>query len=269
MSARHSQREEVTYRRRYVGTVEYHRSRYGHGYASMAVYRFECVGERSGPDYVLVHGIGVSAKAYGPTAVELVEHSDVLLVDLPGYGRSPRPDIDMTIADHAKVLSDFLADRNLDHPLVVGHSMGTQVVAELAADYPDQIGHIALIAPVIVPEARSLPGAARLLLRNGRLEPLSVTAMAVQDYLFGAGIPYMMQQTKHLLGARIEELAEQITAKTLVICGDTDPIVPLEWGQYLAASLRHGWYETVPGPHATMFAAPKLIADLLYEHGLR
>ncbi|MFT3834572.1 MAG: alpha/beta fold hydrolase [Micropruina sp.] len=269
MSARHSQREEVTYRRRYVGTVEYHRSRYGHGYASMAVYRFECVGERSGPDYVLVHGIGVSAKAYGPTAVELVEHSDVLLVDLPGYGRSPRPDIDMTIADHAKVLSDFLADRNLDHPLVVGHSMGTQVVAELAADYPDQIDHIALIAPVIVPEARSLPGAARLLLRNGRLEPLSVTAMAVQDYLFGAGIPYMMQQTKHLLGARIEELAEQITAKTLVICGDTDPIVPLEWGQYLAASLRHGWYETVPGPHATMFAAPKLIADLLYEHGLR
>ncbi len=96
-----------------------------------------------------------------------------------------------------------------------------------------------------------------------------MTAMAVQDYLFGAGIPYMMQQTKHLLGARIEELAEQITAKTLVICGDTDPIVPLEWGQYLAASLRHGWYETVPGPHATMFAAPKLIADLLYEHGLR
>ena len=53
----------MTYKNRYVGTVEYHQSRYGHGYASMAVYRFECLGERSGPDYVLVHGVGVSAEA--------------------------------------------------------------------------------------------------------------------------------------------------------------------------------------------------------------
>jgi pimeloyl-ACP methyl ester carboxylesterase len=269
MSARHGPREEVTYRRRHVGTVDYFTSRYGHGDASMMVYRFGCTGDRNGPDFVLVHGIGVSARSYGPTAAALAEHGDVYLVDLPGYGRSPRPDLDMSIADHARVLADFLGDRQLDHPVVVGHSMGTQVVVEVAADFPDLLDHIALIAPVLAPDARTLSKAARLLFRNGLREPPAVTLMAMNDYLFRAGVGYMIQQTPHLLGMHLEDLTSRVSAKTLVICGEQDPIVPLEWGRLLARSFAQGWFVTVPGPHATMFAAPELIAEHVDRHAHR
>jgi len=267
--SRHESRDEITYRDKYVGNVVYHTSRYGHGDASMVVYHFPCLGERSGPDFVLVHGIGVSAKSYAPTAVELGEHGDVYLVDLPGYGRSPRPDVDMTIANHAQVLGDFLAERKLDHPVVVGHSMGTQVVVELALSFPEEVDHIVLIAPVVAPEARRLPIVSRLLLQNGLREPPAVTVMAMYDYFFRAGIPYMIQQTPHLLDNRMEESAAKITAKTLVICGEADPIVPLDWGRHLADAFTHGWFVSVPGPHATMFAAPKLIAQHIADHAYR
>ncbi|HQY99405.1 MAG TPA: alpha/beta hydrolase [Propionicimonas sp.] len=269
MRSRHNPRDEVTYKRRYVGKVEYFTSRYSHGDASMVVYRFARAGDRSGPDFVLVHGIGVSARSYGPTAVALAQHGDVYLLDLPGYGRSPRPDHDLSIAGHAQVVGDFLTDRELDHPVVVGHSMGTQVVVEMAAEYPDQLDHIALIAPVIVPSARTVPKVAGLFLQNAVKEPPQVGLMAVYDYLVRAGVPYMMQQTKHLLGNHLEEVAPRVDAKTLVICGEDDAIVPIEWGRELAGRFPHGWFASVPGPHATMFAAPESIAGLLDEHAHR
>lgn len=269
-SRRHAPRDEDAYRRRSVGPVEYRTSRIGFGDASLVAYRFPCrVPEKTGPDFVLVHGIGVSARSYGPTAVELANHGDVHLIDLPGYGRSPRPDRDLSIADHARLVGRYLEDKNLDYPVVVGHSMGTQVAAQLAADAPGQVDHIVLIGPVVVPSARSLPKLAALLLRDGLGEPPWVTGMALYDYLIRAGVPYMVQQTPHLLGADLDAIATRVEAKTLVIRGHDDPIVPHDWAFELSGRFRQGWFATIPGPHASMFAAPERIAGLIDEHAHR
>lgn len=270
MSRRHLSRAEAAYRVRRVGTVEYHTSRVGYGDASLVAYRFgRLAAERDGPDFVLVHGIGVSARAYGPTAAELAKRGDVHLIDLAGYGRSPRPSRDLTIADHAELVARYLADSELDHPVLVGHSMGTQVVAELAAGFPDLVDHLVLIAPVIAPGKRSLAKVIGLLAANGLKEPPQVAALAIYDYLFRAGVPYMIQQMPHLLEADLDLIAPRVDAKALVICGADDPIVPLEWGRRLAGEFRQGWFATVPGPHATMFAAPQAIAELVNEHARR
>ncbi|MGC3953916.1 MAG: alpha/beta fold hydrolase [Propionicimonas sp.] len=270
MSRRHDPREESRYRTRRIGTVEYRTSRSGYGHASLVSYRFACQApQQAGPDFVLVHGIGVSARSYGPTAVELAKHGDVHLIDLAGYGRSPRPDRDLTVGDHAVLVARYLADRKLDHPVLVGHSMGTQVAAELAASFPDLVDHLVLIAPVIAPRARTVPRVLGLLAANGLKEPLPVSALAIYDYLFRAGVPYTLQQLPHLLHADLDAIAERVAARTLVICGEADPIVPLDWARQLTGRFRQGWFATVPGPHATMFAAPAAIAELIDEHARR
>lgn len=270
MSRRHVSRDEVVYKKRYIGSVEYRTSRVGYGDASLVAYRFGClVPEKTGPDFVLVHGIGVSARSYGPTAVELAKHGDVHLIDLAGYGRSPRPDRDLTIGDHAVLVARYLADKNLDHPVLVGHSMGTQVAAEAAAGFPEQVDRLVLIAPVVAPGFRTVPKVLGLLLANGLKEPPYVSALAIYDYLFRAGVPYTIQQLPHLLRADLEVIAPRVEAKTLVICGDADPIVPRDWAEHLARRFRQGWFATVPGPHATMFASPATIAELIDDHAHR
>lgn len=269
MRIRQLLRRRVTERVGHIGEIEFFTTEFVGEDAAMVVSRFPIRADRTGPDFVLVHGIGVSSRTYGPTAAALAEHGDVYLVDLPGYGHAPRPSKDMTIAGHARVLGEFLEAVQLDHPVVVGHSMGTQVVAQLAADFPDQVDHIALIAPVIVPSARSLPKAAALLFRDGLREPPLVTAIAFNDYLFRAGIPYMIEQTPHLIGADLDGVAARVEAKTLVIAGERDPIVPQAWARELAARFRHGWFATVPGPHVSMFTAPERIAAILDEHAHR
>lgn len=270
MSRRHDSRDESRYRRRRIGDVEYRTSRTGYGYASLVSYRFDCRSpQRTGPDFVLVHGIGVSARAYGPTAVELARHGDVHLIDLAGYGRSPRPDRDLTVGDHAVLVSRYLDDQQLDHPVLVGHSMGAQVAAELAASFPAQLDCLVLIAPVVAPQFRTAAKVLGLLAASGLKEPPQVAALAVYDYLFRAGVPYSLQQLPHLLNADLDAIAARVAAKTLVLCGLDDPIVPLDWARQLAERFRPGWFATVPGPHATMFAAPAAIAELIDEHAHR
>src|SRR5690554_522591 len=81
---------------------------------------------------VLIHGIGVSARYFGPLVRELARTHRVLAPDLPGFGRSPRPREVLSIEDHAAVLAvlvtDHLGGGRAGRPVLVGHSMGVQVV---------------------------------------------------------------------------------------------------------------------------------------------
>ncbi len=263
----HHALDEASFRPRRAGGATYYRSlrRFGDDVSFVARRFPRRPGTEGGPDFVLVHGIGVSSRSYGPTAAALAELGTVYLIDLPGYGDSPRPGHDVSIAEHAAAVASFIRDLGLEHPVVVGHSMGTQVVAQLGADEPDLAGRLVLIAPVVWPDARSFWRAARLLAVDGLREPPIVTVLAMNDYLFRAGIPYMVEQTPHLIGNRMEDVLDGIRVPTLVICGEADPIVPLDWGREVAERIPGGRFATVRGPHVAMFTDAGEIARLITE----
>lgn len=90
--------------------------------------------EGSGPPVVLIHGIGHRREAWGKVAIRLAESHEVIAVDLPGHGRSPRP-----VAPHgyrmasvADQLEELFAELGLDHPHVAGNSLGGYLALELA-----------------------------------------------------------------------------------------------------------------------------------------
>jgi pimeloyl-ACP methyl ester carboxylesterase len=78
-------------------------------------------GARSGRRVVWIHGLGESSVSFEPVIAKLPGHEHVL-VDLPGYGRSPWPDRAPSLAEVADQLARWLAE---DQPAaIVGHSMG-------------------------------------------------------------------------------------------------------------------------------------------------
>ena len=189
------------------------------------------------------------------------------LVDLPGYGAAPNPRRDVSIADHAAVLARFLAGSNLRNPVLVGHSMGSQVVSRLAVDSPEVADHVVLMAPTMPPAERSSlwPGAWRLVV-DGLWNSPRANAIVLTDYFFRCGIPYFLQQCPHLLGDRIEERLPRISAKTLVVGGDHDLVVPVEWARTVASLVPGATFRTVKGPHLVMFSDPVGIAAAIEEH---
>jgi pimeloyl-ACP methyl ester carboxylesterase len=226
-------------------------------------------GRDEGPAFVLVHGIGVSSRYYHPAAAELAKQGRVYLVDLPGYGAAPDPKRDVSIADHAGVLARVLEDSGLVNPVLVGHSMGSQVVSRLAVDSPQVTDRIVLMAPTMPVGERTLwSGAWRLVVDGVRNRPLANLVVA-WDYFVRCGIPYFLRQSRHLFSDRIEDRVGSIAAATLVLAGHADLVVPVDWARGVAAGIPNSRFAVVHGPHLVMYSDPVGVAQAIAEHAAR
>jgi len=223
-------------------------------------------GDVAGPQFVLVHGIGVSSRYFQPLAVELARLGTVWLLDLPGYGSAPKPHRTVTIADHAAVLAGVLEQCGITDPVLVGHSMGCQVVTELVANDPAITDRVVLVAPTINPAERSFAWASLRLAQDITREPFRANLTVGTDYFLRCRPAYFMRQLPQLLGDRIEERLPGIAARTLVIVGDRDPVVPRDWASEVARLLPNGRLAVLSGPHVVMFTDAPGIAAEIAEH---
>lgn len=79
---------------------------------------------------LLVHGFTGSHKGF-QYLVPLLKDFSLIIPDLPGFGISPLPDKNLTLEKLGKLLVEFIDALHLDaRPHVLGHSMGSLVVAE-------------------------------------------------------------------------------------------------------------------------------------------
>src|SRR6266545_1034424 len=74
-----------------------------------------------GPRVVWIHGLGESSMSFEPVLAKLPGCQHVL-VDLPGYGRSPWPVHALGLDDIADVLARWLDEER--PATIIGHSMG-------------------------------------------------------------------------------------------------------------------------------------------------
>lgn len=101
----------------------------------------------AGPPIVLLHalGPGYDSRQWGPAAEALAQHYRVLAPDLPGWGRSapvePRPEL------YLASLADLLVGVVRDPAVLVAAGHAAPYAVHLAAELPDQIRALALVAP--------------------------------------------------------------------------------------------------------------------------
>jgi pimeloyl-ACP methyl ester carboxylesterase len=266
-------RDESRFRTRAIRGTQFFTSRRAFDDLTLVVKRFPSsthtdtdTDTDTGTNFVMVHGIGVSSRYFHPIAVELARLGTVWLVDLPGYGSAPDPRREVTIGDHATVLGRFLTGASLENPVLVGHSMGSQVVSRLAIEFPDVADHIVLMSPTMRPDLSTVPRALWGLFIDGFRESWAVRWVAAGDYLFRCGVPYIARQLPHMFADRIEERLPALTARTLVLVGDRDPIVGVDWARELAASVPGSTFGIVAGPHAIMYTDPVGVASRIAEH---
>jgi pimeloyl-ACP methyl ester carboxylesterase len=89
----------------------------------------------AGEPLVLIHGIAHRWQAWEPVLDALAGRHDVIAIDLPGFGKSPRPvgGVPPSVPALATVLRSFLAELGIDRPHLAGNSLGGGLALELAA----------------------------------------------------------------------------------------------------------------------------------------
>jgi pimeloyl-ACP methyl ester carboxylesterase len=104
-----------------------------------------------GPPIVLVHGLGGQTRNFDYLPLqELAQRWQLVLLDRPGSGHSPRHDDSKAgIAAQAQLVIAFIRAMGFERrPLLVGHSLGGAIALSVALQEPDCIDGIALIAPL-------------------------------------------------------------------------------------------------------------------------
>ena len=93
----------------------------------------------SGPRLVFAHGFTQTGRSWLPVAEQFVDDFEVVLVDMPGHGRSSHVRADLRLG------ADLLA--GVGGPATyIGYSMGGRFVLHLALAYPHLLRSMALLS---------------------------------------------------------------------------------------------------------------------------
>ncbi|MDB5162733.1 MAG: hypothetical protein JWO54_806 [Candidatus Saccharibacteria bacterium] len=181
---------------------------------------------------ILIHGIGVSSVYYIPLATELAGDYNVFALDLPGYGATQKPSKPLNIEQLANVTASFIWENNLQNVIVVGHSMGCQIIARLNQLESKNIQKLILLSPTTNRRERSVLMQAVRLTQDTFHETLEVNIIIFSNYL-RMGVVRYLQTSKYMVTNHLEDSLQNITTPTLIVRGEKDPIVPRDWTTYL------------------------------------
>ncbi|WP_106211618.1 alpha/beta fold hydrolase [Kineococcus rhizosphaerae] len=213
-------------------------------------------------DVVLVHGLGVSSAYFQRLAVELARFGTVHLVELPGFAGVPHPDRRMTTQEMGRLVASWVREQGLTGVLLLGHSMGAQVVTEVALRDPDLVGHVALVGPPVNLEERSVPKQVARLLQAAVFEPPAVRRMSIEGYL-RCGWRWIAHTLPSMMRYPIEDRITGVDVPVLVLRGAHDAVAPEGWCRMLADRARKGTFAQVPGAHSVVFDHAREVADHL------
>lgn len=105
---------------------------------------------------VLVHGWGGDLTVWREQADALAGRTRVVLLDLPGHGRSDKPRITYSIEYFARAVGAVLETAGVEHAVLVGHSMGVPVAREVARRQPERVAAlVAVDGALVLPDVES------------------------------------------------------------------------------------------------------------------
>lgn len=221
---------------------------------------------------VFVPGLGGTTR-YWKTRVQTLEgRYRVVLVDLLGFGESPKPWTQYSVERHVEGLHSALAD--LGPVTLIGHSLGALITVAYAARYPEQVKNIAVIG---MPYFGSQQTAYRYM-RQGPVKggyfytnvALTMVACIVTRRVLGRLLPYLIRDlprevaedlVKHTWRSSTSSLWEvvyrydaardldDLPARMGVLCihGDQDVIAPVAAIRRLTAGHPRWRLQILPG----------------------
>ena len=135
-------------RRRPIGPDARHGAEGEFALLSQGVTHYRWTGSSRGPVAVLIHGLASPMVTVEAMAKGLGEDGyRVLMYDLYGRGLSDAPDGLQNRAFFLRQLSDLLALHNLkDDITLAGYSMGGAIATAYAAEHPDRVKQVLLVA---------------------------------------------------------------------------------------------------------------------------
>lgn len=236
-----------------------------------------------GPPLFYLHGAG-GVRADDPLLLKLAETHHVYAPLMPGYGDSEECAELREMLDITLHYWDVVQALGLSKPLIVGHSMGGMIAAEMAAVAPREVERLVLIAPAgLWLDAHPIPDLFALL-------PYELPHYLFHDAEAGAAMltagtsvddpgflqSFLVQNARQLgMAGRIlfpipdrglSQRLYRIRAKTTLIWGDSDRMIPPVYAQVWKKGVSGSRLISVPeAGHMVTVEKPSAVARTIAE----
>jgi len=183
----------------------------------------------SGEAVVLLHGWGQNIQMMEPIGNNLV-NKRVIIIDLPGHGKSEEPKEAWTVYDYASCIHTLLTNLKIDEPILIGHSFGGKISLVYASKYKTKkvIGLACPFKKQIVKlsfKTKALKFAKKIPVLN-KLEGFAKKHIGSTDY---KNASEMMRKIMVLtVNTDITEDVKKIKCPTLLIWGTNDLQVSID-----------------------------------------
>ena len=201
----------------------------------------------SGPVVLVVPGLGLSGRFYDRSFAAFAGAGLRLVVpDLPGHGSTRGPGLGQRVPGARAFLLSFADMLGIERPIWLGHSLGAQVVIDLASAAPHRARGVVLVGPTGAPGARKLPRQAWALVREALRAPFPVVLHVLSDYLRVSPLAYVGTWLKYGRDAPLEKL-RAVACPVLVLVGTRDPVIDPLFLDVLLRRMPAARLERVPG----------------------
>ncbi len=236
------------------------------------------------PAVVMVHGAGMDHSVWRFQARALAHAGlRVYAVDLAGHGKSEGK-APTSIAAAAAWVAEFADVLDLDRLSVVGHSMGSLIGIELAADTPNVVDRLVLVGtsgemavhPDLLAAAEAGDHLAVELIVGWSFGTAGRTGGHPQagTWLPAAAVRLLERALDGPLGSDLAacaaypglDRAAEVSAPTLVIQGAEDRMTPVSAARRLVETMPDARLEVIPAAgHMVMVEAPDQVRRLLED----
>lgn len=236
---------------------------------------FEQHGEQNAEPVLLIMGFAMNAGAWGAQIDALKERYRVIAFDNRGAGRSSQPAEAYTIPMMAEDAIAVLDSLGIASAHIVSASMGGMIAQELTLRHPERVRTLTLMCTMcggphapgfdviserskeldeitdleasITPE-RAMEFALELFTPEFLKEPgPGLMQMAGTTAMFPSTLDGIKGQNAAILGHNTYDRLPQITAPTLVLAGEDDPMIPAANSRILAERIPNARLRVWPG----------------------
>jgi pimeloyl-ACP methyl ester carboxylesterase len=229
----------------------------------------------NGDPVLCVHGLGANIFTWRHFVAPFSKQNKLILVDLRGFGSSPKPDDDHYSIEHADDIYRIILDDDLTKLTLIGNSLGGAiallVALRLCEEEPTRLSRLVLIdagaykeyLPGYLNLMRSFLGklivylspsrlAAKFVLKASYYDKNKITAEQVKAYAdpiaSEGGRHALLETAKQCVPANSDEIISnlnRITVPTLILWGKDDAVIPLKVGELLDQALSDSKLEVI------------------------
>lgn len=245
-----------------------------------------------GESLLILHGWGSNSMRWQRVKESLEKKGiEVLVLDLPGFGRIPSPTKAWGRDDYINWIFQKVKDynpptaqqgklyNNWQKFNLLGHSFGGGLAVKIAATFPERIEKLILLSPAIIQRKSiktylfyyisylgkkvfSLPG---FKIFHPLAEKLIYKLAGTKDYYVADGI---MKETMKKIGKEesLEMILEKIKIPTLILWGKKDDVLPIIDAYYIKEKIKGSELKIIPkARHSPHREAPEELAEIIVQ----